>query len=102
MSVTEEPTCYTGLNDPVRVDVFYEYRDTDNEHVALVATFDDGRPPVELTFDPIRAGNIASLLMKACDAWEAHNYEQGEAMGLLAGIEPHRHGDGPSAEETTP
>lgn len=82
-----EPTCHTGHDDPIDVEINYEYADTHNPHVELLATFDDGRPPIRLTFDPLRAGNVASLLQKAVAKWDEHNYEQGMAIGLLMSLE---------------
>lgn len=72
----------TGPDDPTRVQVGHESGPATGHHVWLAATFDDGRPPVELTFDIERAWHIGDLLHKAVEAWE----ERREARGaeLLA------------------
>lgn len=67
-----EPTCHTGNGYAVGVEVSYEFLDAGNEHVDLLATFDDGREPVRLTFDPDLAREVAKILLTVDDSWQKY------------------------------
>lgn len=78
------PLLCTGPNDPVDIEVAIN---DDRDTVSIEATFDDGRPPVEITIDMHRAEHVGNLLLQSARLGDQRLYDEGMVAALLMNLD---------------